>query len=208
MNRPTPARDYTISSAGRTQAIARSSREIYDELLAIRCRRRDLAAWDELVERWSDRLMYYLRRLIDNEHDATNALQEVWLQAFRGVRTLRDSSRLAPWLYTIARRTAMNHFRHHYASREVLASEVIESETNDGSDAELSLENAELVHFGLSRIGLPEREVLTLSFLDDLSTNEIAALLEIPPGTVKSRLFKARRDLRRVLEKEAHRHDR
>lgn len=152
--------------------------------------------------------MYYLRRLIDNEHDATNALQEVWLQAFRGVRTLRDSSRLAPWLYTIARRTAMNHFRHHYASREVLASEVIESETNDGSDAELSLENAELVHFGLSRIGLPEREVLTLSFLDDLSTNEIAALLEIPPGTVKSRLFKARRDLRRVLEKEAHRHDR
>ncbi len=151
--------------------------------------------------------MYYLRRLIDNEHDAANALQDVWLQAFRGIRSLRDDSRLAPWLYTIARRTAMNHFRSEYTRRETLACEVIEHETNDDLDEQLNLENAELVHFGLSRIGLPEREVLTLSFLDDLSTSEIAALLEIPAGTVKSRLFKARRDLRRVLEKEAHRHD-
>ena len=54
---------------------------------------------------------------------------------------------------------------------------------------------------------MPEREVLTLFFLDDLTISEIAALLEIPEGTVKSRLFKARRDLRRVLEEEVHRHD-
>ena len=74
-------------------------------------------------------------------------------------------------------------------------------------DEQLTLENAELVHFGLGRLGLPEREVLTLYFLDDLTISEIAALLEIPAGTVKSRLFKARRDLRRVLEEEAHRHD-
>ena len=66
----------------------RSSREIYDELLVTRCRRRDLAAWDELVNRWNGRLLYYLRRLIDHEQDATNALQEVWLHAFRGLRSL------------------------------------------------------------------------------------------------------------------------
>jgi DNA-directed RNA polymerase specialized sigma24 family protein len=50
--------------------------------------------------------------------------------------------------------------------------------------------------------------VLTISFLDVLTTGEIATLLDIPAGTVKSRLFKARRDLRRVLDEEAHRHDR
>jgi hypothetical protein len=65
----------------REVAIDRSSREIYDELLLIRCRRRDVVAWDELVDRWYDWLVYYLRRLIDNEHDATNALQEVGLNA-------------------------------------------------------------------------------------------------------------------------------
>ena len=127
--------------------------------------------------------------------------------AFRGIRSLRDSSRLAPWLYTIARRTAMNHFRSKYARRETQTSEVITDETADDQDEQLNLENAELVHFGLGRLGLPEREVLTLYFLDDLTIGEIAALLEIPAGTVKSRLFKARRDLRRVLEEEAHRHD-
>lgn len=185
----------------------RSSSEIYDELLVTRCRRSELAAWDELVRRWNDRLLYYLRRLIDHDKDATNVLQDVWLHAFRGIRSLQDGSRLAPWLYTIARRTAMNHFRIDYARREELNSEMIADETDDVPDEQLRLENAELVHFGLRQLALPEREVLTLFFLEDLTISEIAGLLEIPPGTVKSRLFKARRDLRRVLEKEAHRYE-
>jgi RNA polymerase sigma factor (sigma-70 family) len=62
--------------------------------------------------------------------------------------------------------------------------------------------NHELVHYGLAKLGLPEREALTLYFLEDLTIGEMAALLEIPEGTVKSRLFKARSDLRRVLERE------
>jgi RNA polymerase sigma factor (sigma-70 family) len=146
--------------------------------------------------------MYYLRRLIEHEHDATNALQEVWLNAFRNIGSLRDTSRLAPWLYTIARRSAMNHFRSQYSRRETQTCERIENQTVELQEEQVDLENAELVHVGLGQLGLSEREVLTLFFLDDLSICEIAALLDIPEGTVKSRLFKARRDLRRILEKE------
>lgn len=155
-----------------------------------------------LVRRWSDRLLYYLRRLIDHEHDATNTLQDVWLHAFRGIQTLRQGSRLAPWLYTIARRSAMNHFRSSYARREESAGDSIADETGDVPDEQLRLDNAELVHYALAQLGAAEREVLTLFFLEDLTTAEVAELLAIPAGTVKSRLFKARRDLRRVLEKE------
>lgn len=173
----------------------------------MRCRRRDVAAWDELVERWNDRLLYYLRRLIDHEHDAKNALQEVWLKAFRNIRSLRDSSRLAPWLYTIARRTAMDHFRTEYSRRETQDCELMENQMADEREEQLILENIELVHLGLGQLRIQEREVLTLFFLDDLRIGEIAAVLEIPEGTVKSRLFKARRDLRRVLEMEGHDHD-
>jgi RNA polymerase sigma-70 factor (ECF subfamily) len=183
--------------------VNRTSQEIYDELLVIRCQKRDLAAWDELVRRWSDRLGYYLRRLIDHEQDALNALQEVWLHAFRGIGTLRQGDRFAPWLYAIARRSAMNHFRASYSRREEAAGEAVVEEPDDDSDERLRFENAELVHFGLAQLGLAEREVLTLYFLEDLTTSEIAGLLEIPVGTVKSRLFKARGDLRRVLEREA-----
>ena len=101
----------------------------------------------------------------------------------------------------------MSHFRADYARREELASDVIAGEADDVPDEQLRQENAELVHFGLAQLGLPEREALTLYFLNDLTISEIAELLKIPAGTVKSRLFKARRDLRLVLEKEAHRHE-
>jgi RNA polymerase sigma-70 factor (ECF subfamily) len=182
--------------------VNRSSRDVYDELLVMRCRRRDSAAWDELIRRWNDRLLYYLRRLIDHEHDATNALQDVWLHVLRGLGTLQDGTRLAPWLYTIARRTAMNHLRGRYALHEESAPEAIFAEIDDVDSDQFQLENAELIHFGLSQLGRSEREVLTLFFLEDLSIAEMAQLLNIPAGTVKSRLFKARRDLKRVLAKE------
>jgi RNA polymerase sigma-70 factor (ECF subfamily) len=185
----------------------RTSREIYDELLVTRCRQRDVAAWDELVQRWSDRLFYYLRRLIDDEQEATNTLQEVWLSAIRGINSLKDGSRLAPWLYTIARRTAMNHYRQRYANLEEAASELVANERDDGPDQEDELENVELVHYGLGQLGLVEREVLTLFFLEDLTLKEIARLLDVPTGTIKSRLFKARRDLRRVIERESRCHE-
>jgi RNA polymerase sigma factor (sigma-70 family) len=186
-------------------SVSRSSEEIYDELLVTRCRRRDLAAWNELVGRWSDRLLYYLRRLIDHEQDATNALQEVWMSALRGMHNLRDNARLAPWLYTIARRTATNHYRLEYGRREEATSEAAVEMPCDAVDEQLQFENAELVHHGLKQLGLPEREVLTLFFLEDLSVGEIADLLGIPAGTVKSRMFKARANLRRILEREAAR---
>jgi RNA polymerase sigma-70 factor (ECF subfamily) len=101
----------------------------------------------------------------------------------------------------------MNHFRRSYARREEPAGETIAKEVDDVSDEQLRFENAELVHFGLGKLALAEREVLTLYFLEDLTTNEIAVLLEIPVGTVKSRLFKARSDLRRVLEREGRCHE-
>jgi RNA polymerase sigma-70 factor (ECF subfamily) len=101
----------------------------------------------------------------------------------------------------------MDHFRSQYSRRETLTCELLENQMFDVQEEQLNLENAELVHVGLGQLGMPEREVLTLFFLDDLAINEIAALLEIPEGTVKSRLFKARRDLRRVLDEEINRHD-
>jgi RNA polymerase sigma factor (sigma-70 family) len=125
------------------------------------------------------------------------------VHAIRGIRSLKDGSRLAPWLYTIARRTAMTHFRRDYSRREEFASEVITNEINNVANEQIHFENAELVHFGLGQLGLSEREVLTLFFLEDLTIVEMARLIGIPAGTVKSRLFKARRDLRRVLEKES-----
>ena len=70
-----------------------------------------------------------------------------------------------------------------------------------------TFENAEQVHYGLDRISLPHREILTLFFLQDLTIEDIAVVLEIPAGTVKSRLYYAKRSLKAVLEKENQKYE-
>ena len=96
----------------------------------------------------------------------------------------------------------MSHYRERYSTLEAVDhAELAEQPTDDSADA-TRFEDAELIHFGLSRIGWAEREVLTLHFLDDLSVAEIASVLDIPPGTVKSRLHRAKSELRQVLVRE------
>jgi RNA polymerase sigma factor (sigma-70 family) len=103
----------------------------------------------------------------------------------------------------------MSHYRSVYSNQGLNAPTPPDEAADpiEPTDDTFHLENAELVHFGLSRLEVPQRELLTLYFLDDLSIAEIATVLEIPPGTVKSRLSAARRELRRILDEEASRHE-
>lgn len=180
------------------------SERIYNELLVLRCRRGDAGALEELISRWEKRLFYYIRRLVSDEEDAWDILQETWLKVIRGIGTLRQPDRLPVWLYAIARNTSMSRLKRRYAEDSL----VQESETLAQLEADeeaFGYEDTELVHHALSRISLQHREVLTLYFLEDLNIEEIAELLGAPAGTVKSRLHFAKRALRAVIEKEESR---
>lgn len=183
----------------------RSIDDISAELLVVRCRRRDPEAWNELVGQFNDRLLYYIRRLVSDEERARGLLQETWLQALRGIGHVRMAERLTPWLYTIARRAVFSHYRKQAVEPETIAVENMDAIPEGDPESNDQFANAELVHFGLSRVGLVEREVLTLHFLEEFSVDEIAGILEVPSGTVKSRLWRARGELRRVLERETGR---
>ena len=176
------------------------------ELLALRCRRGDRAALEDLIRTWEPRLLYFLRRLVSNEADAWDVLQETWVRVLNGIGSLSDPKSLTPWLYRVARNTALSHVRSREPPHESLRDypDVCADEPDGGP---LELEDAEQVHRGLVSLSLPHREVLTLFFLENLSVEEIAAALEIPPGTVKSRLHYARRSLHKVIAGEASRHD-
>jgi len=69
------------------------SEAILNELLVLRCRRGDPDAWRELVRLWEKRLLYYIRRLLNDERDAWDALQQTWLDAFRNLKMLRNPGR-------------------------------------------------------------------------------------------------------------------
>lgn len=186
--------------------MSRDKDTVARELLALRCRRGDRAAWEELIHTWEPRLQYFIRRIVCDEADTWDILQETWLRVLKGFGSLSDLRSLVPWLYRVARNTALSHIR----SREMPCESLQDYPdlfANEPAGQPFDFTDAEQVHRGLLALSLPHREVLTLFFLENLSVEEIAAALEMPPGTVKSRLHYAKRELRKVLAEEASRHE-
>ena len=176
-----------------------SSNVVLSELLLLRHRSGDRKALAELVALWERPLLYYLRRLLDSEPDAWDALQESWLRAFRDLPHLRDDRAFPAWLYTIARRVAMR-------ARRARPEEPLPDDTEPGAPVVADSWSAPPgadpldVHRALGVLSLAHRDVLTLHFLEGFSVAEIAAISGVPAGTVKSRLFHARHALKTLLE--------
>lgn len=179
---------------------------IYCELLVLRCKRGQKDAFQELVRTWEKRLFYYIRRLVDEEQDAWQILQETWVKVISNIKKLREPTKLPSWLYSIARNTAIGHLRKEYTRQALVEHNTALCDIEDTAN-NITFDNAQQVHFGLAKISLHHREVLTLFFLQDLAIEEIAEVLQIPPGTVKSRLYHAKRALKAVLQKEAQNYE-
>lgn len=167
-----------------------------DAGLVARCREGDEAAWAELVERFS-RYVYAILvgafRLSD--HEAEDIFQEVFARAFERLDGLRDDGAVRPWLAQTARRLAIDRLR--AAGRETPSAEV----PDDVVDHELAqLEDALAVRDALE--GLPEhcREVIDRFFARDESYRTIAAALDLPPGTIASRISRCLAKLRSELD--------
>ncbi len=166
-------------------------------LLVTRWQRGDRSAFEGIVKLWEQSLFYYLRRLAPSESDAWELLQETWLKLFRSLSKLRDPHTLPAFLYTTARNTAISHLRNREFDNKTLEHECL---GDDSADDEISsIDDAEQVHHALDQLPLLQREVLTLYFLQDLSLDQIAALLNVPVGTVKSRLHYAKSAIRKIL---------
>src|SRR5438105_10956877 len=85
--------------------------QIYDSLLVVRAQAGDEAAFSELVERYSPRLRYFLRKLLSSADTAEDALQDVWLDVFRALPRLADPQAIRAWIYRIARDRAFGRLR-------------------------------------------------------------------------------------------------
>lgn len=169
-----------------------------DELLVLRCQLGERAAFDELTERWHPPLWKYVRRVAGGDDAAKDVAQDVWLRVLRGMGRLRDGSRLRPWLFGIARRALMDRLRQQYAGvpdPDIDVAELAADQPADSLEDEIAAMESEL-----ERLPITEREVLTLFYLRELSLAEVAEVLAVPVGTVKSRLFRARRLLRHALD--------
>ena len=191
LNLDAPVRDYMAKRMGKARE------RLIDELLVMRCQDGDRESFDLLVRRWQRRLWRYARRLTGSDDAAWDATQETWIAILRQIRKLSDPAWFAAWAYRIVRNKSADHCRR--ASRQRNLADVL-AERQRANDDPTQEGTGDAVAKALRRLPPDRQELLTLRYGQDLNLIEIAIVLGIPGGTVKSRLHHAREQLRRILE--------
>lgn len=169
----------------------------------------DSAAFGDLVRTYQDRLFNSLLRLFGSADDAADIVQDAFVQAYVKLDSFRGNSAFYTWLYRIAFNLAMSKRRrdHREASLDqmklILGSEPVDGQPAVDS-AMLQHERANLVHSALAELSFEHRQILVLREIDGCSYEEIAEILSLPVGTVRSRLFRARLEIRDLLTPRLH----
>ena len=161
-------------------------------------------AFHELVDRHAGGLYSLAYYLVGNESDAEDVVQETFLGAFKQAGAFEGRSSVETWLRSILMRQAARHHRKSYRRREKKTIAFCEDDGNAlRGGAEISRAEASNVRMdlmaGLNKLTEEHREVIVLREIEGLSYREIADILEVPRGTVESRLYRARRQLREWL---------
>ncbi|NQU20402.1 MAG: sigma-70 family RNA polymerase sigma factor [Candidatus Nealsonbacteria bacterium] len=172
---------------------------INDELLVIRVQQGAAEALSQLVQRWQDRLWRLAWRLTDDEQAAWDVLQDVWVVIGRRIGRLADPAAFPAWAYRITSNKSRDWIRRRQRIRRADEAYSGRRREADSDENPAERQHAEL-RDALADLPGRDRAILSLRYEDDFSTAQIAEILGIPPGTVKSRLYYARQRLRRFLE--------
>ena len=186
----------------------------------------DINAFEDIVNRYKDKAMTLAMRILRNDEDAEDALQEAFIKAFRAIvdRQFEERSRFSTYFYRIVYNTAIDFYKKHRSKTYSLIS-IDEKRTDDeGNLADISgfemeidrnkyymssafdidkkaVENEvqTIINKYLEKIPEKYSTILTLFYINDLSHDEIAETLKLPLGTVKNRIFRAKDRLKEIL---------
>jgi RNA polymerase sigma-70 factor (ECF subfamily) len=179
-----------------------ATERIYDELLVLRSQDGDRQALDELVGRWQGRFVRAASRFTGGDRDAAqDAVQEAWMAIVRTLGRLDDPARFGPWAHRIVRNKAIDSVRGR-GRRQRMAADLAGMPAAAEPGSAGAAERPERHALVEALRGLPpkQRVLLSLFYQEGFSIGEIAGILEVPAGTVKTRLHRARNQLKQVLE--------
>jgi len=198
---------WLVASDSPLAPMRRSTDQTLDELLVLSCRNGSEVAFGMLHKRWHKRLWAHASHLLGrNLRDrADDVCQEAWLAIARTIDTLGEPEHFRAWAYSIVTRRVADVRRS--LGRDERKQEGLRRETsgressNQDPAADDSASERETLRLALNSLSSEDHALLRLFYLDELSVAETAEALDIPVGTVKSRLFHARQRLRRALQR-------
>jgi RNA polymerase sigma-70 factor, ECF subfamily len=185
-------------------------------MLVRRCVAGDAAAWEEIVQKYSRRIYNICYRFAGSADDAQDLAQEVFIKMYRTLSTYDvERGAFMTWVTTITRNLLVDHFRKTKQDRMTDSIDGATSEHEDAMplsdqiadkglppDARVqSRETTETVHHALQKLSPELREAVILRDLQDMDYKEIATVLKVPEGTVKSRINRGRAELARLLQR-------
>jgi len=184
----------------------RTRGDVVDDLLVLASQAGDATAFDRLAARWHPRILRHATRLTRDADAAGDIAQDTWMAVVRGLGRLRDPARFGPWALRIAGRKAADWIGSRVRARARAA------QAEDAPGAALPDTQADerigRLRAAFRTLAAADRLLMTLYYVEGYSVAEAAIILEVPPGTVKSRLFHARERLRAELEVSDAAHDR
>ncbi len=165
----------------------------------------DLSAWGELIQIHQDRLYNSIVRVVGHPDRARDVVQDAFIQAIENISRFDGKSQFFTWLYRIAFNRAMSMYRKHKSevslevARENAGDETMADAQDQPEDRILRSELVEEVHQALEQLSAEHRAVIVLREIEGCEYEQMAEILEISLGTVRSRLHRARSEMRRLL---------
>jgi RNA polymerase sigma-70 factor (ECF subfamily) len=169
-----------------------------DAAIIERCLNGEKDAYRFLVERYQAQAAGHAQAILANREDALDAVQEAFIDAFQALKKFDRARRFYPWFYVLLRNRCYKIIAKRSATESLEETEILAPRDAVSGEEKIALERA------LRALAKEDREIITLKYLDGLSYAEIAEYMEIPRGTVMSRLFYARRTLQAKLSGKFH----
>ena len=171
-----------------------------DKALVAKILAGDRNAFSILIERYHRLVAHMVARLVDDDRDREEVAQDIFVKVYEKIGDFNFESKLSTWIGVIAYRQAVNALKKSKRNRE--DQDLDHINWNTGFE-DLAFENddyARFINTWIQRLPISYRTVLTLYHLDGMSYQEIVEIMDMPEGTVKNYLFRARRKLRELLE--------
>ena len=169
-----------------------------DAAIIEKCLKGENDAFRFLVERYQAQAVGHSLAILGNREDALDATQEAFVDAFQSLKKFDRTRRFYPWFYVLLRNRCYKLIAKKREAETLEETEILAPQAGVSHEERIALERA------LRSLSKEEREIITLKYLDGLSYDEIAEHLEIPRGTVMSRLFYARKQLQAKLTGKFH----